>query len=229
MMEYISSNLDKFENDEKIVSFLAELSLPHSLEAATTSSEISESLWKKISEIQQKGGTTFLTNQLGNLEKKCEEIAKRINDMELAVYNEEQEDSNLRTLYGNKWVRYLSNNLNGKFYGFLNDYKGKLTIAKNCDSQIKTTIMGNLKHFELFNLSKQSLQNKIPVKSDNSKLKNSEEATNLRKDLDRLETLKETCMETIEKIFQLLNDDNLIPQFMKVLQKKTTEKAVNIF
>jgi hypothetical protein len=33
-------------------------------------------------------------------------------------------------------------------------------------------------------------------------------------------------MEVIDKIFQMLNDDNIIPQFMRVLQKKTTEKAV---
>jgi len=35
-------------------------------------------------------------------------------------------------------------------------------------------------------------------------------------------------MHIIDKIFQLLNDDNIIPQFIRVLQKKTTEKAVNI-
>lgn len=92
---------------------------------------------------------------------------------------------------------------------------------------IKAFIIENFKCFEILTLPKQSLQNKIPVKSDLSKLKNSEEAVALRKDIDTLESLKEKCMEIIDKIFQLLNDDNIIPQFLRVLQKKTTEKAVS--
>lgn len=86
MMAYISEQLDKYENEGKVTAFLSELQLPHSLEAATSSNEISESLWKRISEVQQKGGTTYLTGQINNLEKKAEEVEKRMQDMELALY-----------------------------------------------------------------------------------------------------------------------------------------------
>jgi hypothetical protein len=86
MMNYISEQLDKYENEGKGAAFLNDLNLPHSLEAATSSNEISDSLWKRISEIQQKGGTTFLTGQINTLEKKAEEIEKRMQDMELALY-----------------------------------------------------------------------------------------------------------------------------------------------
>jgi hypothetical protein len=86
MMTYVSEQLDKYENEGKVTAFLTDLQLPHSLEAATSSSEISESLWKRISEVQQKGGTTFLTGQINNLEKKAEEIEKRVQDIELALY-----------------------------------------------------------------------------------------------------------------------------------------------
>jgi hypothetical protein len=103
----------------------------------------------------------------------------------------------------------------------------KLKIAKNCDASIKESIVENIRFFELLNLPKPALENKIPVKSDDSKLKNSEEAVALRKDLDTLEGLKNKCMETIDRIFQMLNEDNIIPEFIRVLQKKTTEKAVS--
>lgn len=86
MMNYISEQLDKYENEGKVAVFLNDLYLPQSLEAATSTTEISDSLWRRISEIQQKGGTTFLSGQINALEKKAEEIEKRMHDMELALY-----------------------------------------------------------------------------------------------------------------------------------------------
>lgn len=86
--------------------------------------------------------------------------------------------------------------------------------------------MDSIKYFELLGLSRDSLKNRIPVKSDEGALKNSEEANSLRKDLDELDKLKDKCQEMIEKVFQVLNEDNVIPQFINVLKKKTTEKAV---
>lgn len=80
----------------------------------------------------------------------------------------------------------------------------------------------------MLGLSKNSLQNKIPVKTDTSALKNSEEAIALRKELDKIELLSEKAMEIIDKVFHMLNDSNIIPQFINVLKKKTTEKAVKI-
>jgi ALIX V-shaped domain binding to HIV len=104
-----------------------------------------------------------------------------------------------------------------------------LEIAKNCDGQIKQQILDCIKSFELLVLSRDSLKNKIPVKCDASELKNSEAAVNLRKDLDELEALKEKIVYIIEEVFNTLNDDNVIPQFLQVLQKKTTEKNVKLF
>lgn len=104
----------------------------------------------------------------------------------------------------------------------------KLEIAKNCDIQIKNTVMDSLKNFELLGLTRDTLNKRIPVKTDASALKNSEEAVNLRKDLDELEATKEKIIAIIEDVFNTLNEDNVIPQFIQVLQKRTTEKQVRI-
>lgn len=109
---------------------------------------------------------------------------------------------------------------------FIITFSEKLEIAKKCDLTVKESIMDSIKYFELLGLSRDSLKNRIPVKSDEGSLKNSEEASSLRKDLDELDKLKEKCQEIIEKVFQVLNEDNVIPQFINVLKKKTTEKAV---
>lgn len=123
MMEYISEFLDKYENEGKVSSFLKDLGLPLSLETAMSSSEISDSLWKRISEVQQKGGSMYLTNQIANLAQKSEEVSKRIADIELVLYNEEEEDKKLHNLYGNRWNRQPSNKLNQNYYAALGDYK----------------------------------------------------------------------------------------------------------
>lgn len=86
--------------------------------------------------------------------------------------------------------------------------------------------MDNMKYLELLGLTKDALKNKIPVKVDANSIKNCDEANSLRKDLDGLDELREKIMEVINKIFANLNDDNVVPQFIKVLQKKTTEKAI---
>lgn len=86
MMKYISEHLDKYENEGKITSFLNDLSLPFSLESAISNNDISDYLWKRISEIQQKGGALYLTNQISNIERKSEEISKRISELEIFLY-----------------------------------------------------------------------------------------------------------------------------------------------
>ena len=89
--------------------------------------------------------------------------------------------------------------------------------------------MDCIKKFDILLCSREVLKNKIPVKNDESALKTCEEAVDLRKDLDELETIKEKIAHIIEDIFQTLNDGNVTPQFILVLQKKMTEKSVNLF
>ena len=87
--------------------------------------------------------------------------------------------------------------------------------------------MESLKNFDILGLSRENLKKRIPVQSDGSAIKNSEEAQTLIKDLDELQSIKEKIMGIIDDIFLTLNDDNVIPQFIQVLQNRTTEKAVN--
>jgi programmed cell death 6-interacting protein len=226
MMEYVSENLNKYQNEAEIMNFLNNLDLPYSLETVLSQNEISESLWKNINEVQQKGGSMFLNNNITNLEKKGEEILRRINDMLQVLSNEEEEDKKYKSLYDARWNRTPYNQLNYQYINVLKEYQKKLEIAKNCDAQIKQGIMDHMKFFELLGLSKSSLSNKIPQKTDVNAIKNCEEAVSLRKDLDAMDSLKDKCMEVINRIFQSLNEDNMVPQFIKVLQKKSTEKQI---
>jgi len=81
----ISEGLDKQENDVKIENFLRGLNLPYALDSAI-SSEVSDTLWKRISEVQQKGGSLFLTNQISSLSGRTEEVARRLSDLEVVLF-----------------------------------------------------------------------------------------------------------------------------------------------
>lgn len=226
MMNYISENLNQYENESTCKAFLDELNLPSSLETVLSQSEISDSLWRKINEIQAKGGSMYLTNMLQQLDQKPGQIEKRIGDSLVLIQNEQNEDNRLRGQYGARWNRRPSSDLNGNYLLTLNDYKMKLSQAHACDASTKNDITNNLKFFELIALPRDILNQKIPKKVDSSAIKNCKEATALRKDLDDFEIQQAKCMEVINKVFALLNEDNVAPQFIQVLQKKTTENAI---
>ena len=226
MNEFITQNLENNENEDTVTNFLNNLGLPASLETILSQSSISESLWKKISEVQEKGGSMFLNNSLQTLDNIPNEIDNRINGLLTILMNEENEDKRLRQQYGTKWNRRESSDLNGNYVATLNSYRNKIGQARQCDQQTKSGITDNYKYFEYLMMSKEQLDNKIPHKVDQNVIKNCPEAVDLRKELDNLENLKNRAMEIINQLFNSLNDDNVAPQFIQVLSKKTTENAV---
>ena len=226
MNEFITQNLENNENEDTVTNFLNNLGLPASLETILSQSSISESLWKKISEVQEKGGSMYLNNSLQTLDNIPNEIDNRINGLLTILMNEENEDKRLRQQYGTKWNRRESSDLNGNYVATLNSYRNKLGQARQCDQQTKSGITDNYKYFEYLMMSKEQLDNKIPHKVDQNVIKNCPEAIDLRKELDNLENLKNRAMEIINQLFNSLNDDNVAPQFIQVLSKKTTENAV---
>lgn len=85
MCQFIYEYLDKQENEIKITNFLNELNLPYSLDSFV-SSDISDGLWKRISEVQSKGGSLFVTNQLTTISSRCDEVTKRLSDLEVVLH-----------------------------------------------------------------------------------------------------------------------------------------------
>lgn len=170
----------------------------------------------------------YMSNTLSLLQTKSEEINKRIIEIETMLFNEAEDDAKYRNMYMNRWTRKSSQSLNVLMFQLMFDYKQKLNQSKSCDSLVKEAIVNNMKYFELINLTREQLKNKLPVKTDTNLLSNSEEAKSLSTELEVLEGLKSKVSENMNKIFQTLNEDNIIPQMIKVLQKKTTEQAVII-
>ena len=207
MKNLISKQLNQYENEYTITQFLNSLGFPSSLEKDLLSSNISDSLWRDIAEVQRKGGQMYLNNMMVDLQKKNENIKNRI----------EQE-------YGSNWSRKQSSN---EYYiHTLEDYKGRLNQAKQIDQNTFRNIQNNLKYFELLSLPREKLDQIIPHRIDNNSIKQSKEFDNLRKELDNLEVEKSKAMEIISRIFASLNDDNVVLQFIQAIQQKKTENNI---
>ena len=226
MMEFISQNLNQYENEDTVTQFLNSLGLPASLECVLSSSSISDSLWRNIADVQSRGGTMYLNNMIGTLQKLPGEIKNRIDQSTNLLKNEDAEDQKLRAQYGTKWNRRQSSDLNGNYINTLNDYKNKLQQAMQCDQNTINDIQNNLKYFDLLSLSREALDQKIPHRVDSNAIKQCKEAADLRAEMDNLENEKNKAMEVISKIFASLNDDNVAAQFIQVIQKKTTENSI---
>ena len=226
MMDFISQQLNQYENEDTVNQFLSSLGLPASLETVLSSGNISDSLWRNISDVQARGGTMYLNNLMQSLSRLPGEIKKRIEQSENLIKNEDAEDQKLRQQYGTKWNRRQSSDLNGNYVNTLNDYKNKLQQAMGCDQNTISDIQNNLKYFELLSLSREALDQKIPHRVDANAIKQCKEASDLRDEMDNLENEKNKAMEVISKIFASLNDDNVAAQFIQVIQKKTTENTV---
>ena len=226
MMDFIAQNLNQYENEDTVTQFLNSLGLPSSLETVLSSSSISDSLWRNISEVQSRGGTMYLNNLMGGLQRMPGEIKNRIEQSENLLKNEEAEDQKLRAQYGTRWNRRQSSDLNGNYMNTLADYKGKLQQAMGCDQNTITDIQNNLKYFELLSMPREILDQRIPHRIDPNSIKQCQEAMELRKEMDVLDAEKNKAMEVIARIFSSLNDDNVAAQFIQVLQKKTTENNI---
>lgn len=223
MMEFITENLSRFTNESKIDKFLIDLNLPGALESAITQDQISEYLWSKINEVQQKGGLVYLESNIKNIDNLRESDSKLINDINIIFFNEEAEDTKLRQFYGNRWRREPSNIINSSYLGALSQYAQKIELAKKCDGNIVATIKDNYKYFDLLGLSKSALEKRIPSKVDSQLLKEIPEAKSLKEEIQVLQELKSKNSAIIEGVFSEFNQENLIPIYLEIIRKNASE------
>lgn len=103
---------------------------------------------------------------------------------------------------------------------------GKLDAASKCDLQTKSSIQENCKYFELISMEKDKLTQKIPIKSEKTNIKESDEAKEIKAHLETLNHKKDKLLEIVNGIFNSLNENNVVTSFIKVLQNKATETSV---
>jgi hypothetical protein len=101
-----------------------------------------------------------------------------------------------------------------------------LQNTRKFDQKQNDDILNNAKSFEILGLPKAKLEADIPGdKKGLNKLSADEEK--IKNEIDKLYNLSDKCMEIINPIYEELNEDGvIIPSFLEVLEKKTTEESV---
>ena len=225
MLAFVSEKLNDLENECKIDKFLLENNLPGNLENSICQDQLSNYLWDKISEIQQKGCSSFLNSMIQNTEILRDETFKKAQEIGFLLRNEEDQDNKFRQMYGNRWTRTPSSIVNLNYVNSYTSTISKIEAAKKFDEQIQSSIKENYKNFETLSLNKQQIEKKIPIKSDGKSYEEVTEAKDLKVELDNLISLKQKNKALIENIFKCLSEDNNIPIFLEIIRKKASEST----
>jgi programmed cell death 6-interacting protein len=150
------------EMEEWRLQLLRKHNLPSSIHAVSNEQKIPDDVWLRIRKCKENGGFGGLSQMLDGVQElaKCNEI--NILEIYTQLKEEEKIDAELRQKYGAKWIRLPSANLNINMLKQLEHHKQKFDQEKQSNMSIKEFGISMKKRFEVFELDRDSLTNKIP-------------------------------------------------------------------
>ena len=233
MNDFISQNLDKYENEQTIQNFVQNLFLPRKLtkrpgeeDLSAPPSEFPPQLWQKIEQIQQIGGTECLSRIMNGIIRKSNYLIGELENFMKSLEAEDKDDQMCRQRFRDKWIREPSLKLNFKLVQGAQQYLTSLNNTKKYDAQENNDIMNNAHYFDELLLPRDQLLNRIPKREELVE-KEIPEEREVHEAITKLYELGDKCMNIIKPIFAELNDDSIIVgHFIEVLAKKTTEQAI---
>ena len=233
MNDFITQNLDLYENEQTIQRFVQNLFLPRKLTAkpgeedpSAPPSEFPPQLWQKIEQVQQLGGTECLNRIMQGIMNKSNYLINELENLLKSLEAEDRDDQMCRQKFREKWIREPSQKLNFKLVQGARQYISSLNNTKKFDVQENNEIMNNARYFEELLQPREQLLSRIPQREQLEE-KEIPEEREVREAIMKLYEFGDKCMAIINPIFSELNDDSLIVgQFIEVLAKKTTEQAI---
>ena len=229
---YLRENIGQCETEKSIIFFIQNLRIPSHLterkkEGDKSSGRFPMPLWEKINKIQKIGGVMGLSGKMQTIMNKSNFLINQLQRTLNSFKKEEEDDNQQRQKYGNDcWIRKPSKDINFKYIGSIQNYLQNLQNTSKYDQKQNDDIMKSAQNFEILGLSKEKLESKIPGdKTGLNKL--SEDEEKIKNEIGKLYQLSDQCMEIINPIYEYINgDENIVPIFIEILEKKTTEEAV---
>ena len=233
MSEFLSNNIQLYENDQTIQNFIQNLYLPKKLtvrpgdeDLTLPPVEIPIQLWQKIEQIKKLGGPQYLSQVIQGIMNKSNFLISELENLLKSLEAEDKDDQMCRQQYKEKWFRDPSQKLNFKLVQGAQGYIASLNNTKKYDIQESNEIRDNYKYFEELLLPRDQLLSKIPRREELEE-KELPEEKEIHQAILNLYDLSDKCMNIIKPIYNELNDDsNIVGQFIEVLAKKTTEQAI---
>ena len=229
--QFLKENINQCESEKTIIFFIQNLRLPRHLverkkAGEKNSSKFPPQLWEKISKIQQIGGFPALNGIMQGIMNKSNFLISNLQNTLNSFKKEEEDDNYQRQRFGSQWFRKPSNAINVKFISAIQNHINNLQNTRKFDQKQTDDILNNAKSFEILCSNKSKLEGDIPGdKTGLNKLSADEQK--IKDEIINLYNLSDKCMEIINPIYDELNDDGvIIPSFIEVLAKKTTEESV---
>ena len=233
---FITKCLDQYENEGTIDNFIQKLHLPKKLikkpvkegeEEENDVKELPGELWDKINSVQQAGGTMALTNIMQGIMNKSDYLINTLEGLLHSFESEDKDDNQCRQRFRERWTRGPSQQFNYKMVQAAQQFLSSLRSAKEFDQKENNNIVNNINQFEILNLTKEKLNEKIPAEESEIQTEETQEEKEIRNEILKLYDLKEKCANIMRPIFNQINDDSkIIIQFMEVLAKQSTEQII---
>ena len=233
MNDFITSNLEKYENEGTIKNFIQNLFLPPNLtkkmgeeEESIPPREFPPQLWGKIEKVQQIGGTMSLKRIINGILTKSNYLVGQLNNFLNSLQAEDKDDAMCRQRFQNRWIREPSIKLNFKLLEPAKNFLATIQKTSKYDKQEQNDIETNAKYYDILTSSREQLIMKIPNKEGITTEELPEEKE-IKMEIGKLYELSDKIMSVIKPIYAELNDDSVIvAQFIEVLSNKTTEQAI---
>ena len=211
MNQFISQNLDNYENEQTISKFVQNLFLPKKLtkkpgeeDFSSPPSEFPPQLWQKIEQVQQMEGTECLSRIMNGIMRKSSYLINELENLLKSLEAEDKDDQMCRQRFRDKWIRKTSQELNFKLVQGAKNYLQSLNNTKKYDIQENNNIMNEARFYEQLLLPREQLLNKIPRREELQE-KEIPEETEIHEAILKLYELGDKCMQIINPIFAELN------------------------
>lgn len=222
MNKYAKIKLREYESEETINDFLEKKNIPEVFSKGIGAIKISDMLFSNLQAIQAKGGLEYLTNGIAQIDAISQRVNEIISSLDNKMILEIGDDNKNRILYGNEWLIEI----NPDYINKLTSYKSKLSVAKDLDLQLKTSVANNTKYYELLGLPKNIIESRIPSGKNIEQIKALPSTQALKFAVNKLLDDKAPIILETKEIFLKICDALPLIELGKVLKGQRNERLV---
>jgi hypothetical protein len=142
---------------------LAKHNLPNCLYAVSDNKVLPDDLWGRIKKCKEQGGVRSLEEMGKGLSKMSESNQATIDRLNRQLREEENEDQAQRAIFGSRWSRTPSANLNQGMKKQVEYYTQKHAQALGSDSKLQEMVARKKEEMSMLDLDKADLIRRIPA------------------------------------------------------------------
>ncbi|XP_015928484.1 programmed cell death 6-interacting protein [Parasteatoda tepidariorum] len=197
-MEIVNNEKTKLQSETQMLNgILASLNLPAALED-TSGNLLPQSLREKAQLVQQKGGIDALQRLLNELPDLLQRNNEILRECQSSLNDEEESDNELRSKFGNQWLRTTSTKLNQPLKDNIQKYSQIISTAVAADGIVKEKFEKHRDKIALLCLPEDQMISGIPAGSPVASCQSVERLKSLMREVERLKGEREEILQEFD-------------------------------